>query len=55
MIERVNAEGGELLECGATGSCMFDAFIVGAIRTGNPALVFAVSSRELASPSQQGH
>jgi hypothetical protein len=40
-IARVNAEGGRVLECGADGTCMFHAFIVGAII--NPGLEPAVS------------
>ncbi len=45
MISRVNAEGGEVLECGAEGNCMFDAFMVGATLTDNPALLLTVSQR----------
>ena len=41
-IARVNAERGEVLECGAEGNCMFDAFLVGAILTGDPELLPAV-------------
>ena len=52
----MNAAGGKVYECGATGNCMFDSFGEGAIRTGDPALVSAVSRPELASPSlSQGH
>ena len=52
----MNAAGREVYECGATGSCMFDSYLVGAILTGDSTLVSAVSSPELASPSlSQGH
>ena len=52
-IARVNAEDGEVLECGAEGNCMFDAFLVGANLTGNPELVIAVSwSGQLARNSR---
>ena len=50
-IGRVNAAGGEVLECGASGSCLFQSYIASANRTGHPALMSAVSSRELASRS----
>ena len=52
----MNAAGREVYECGATGSCMFDSYLVGAILTGDSTLVSAVSSPELASPAlSEGH
>ena len=40
-IARIEAEGGQLVECGADGNCVFHAFIVGAVL--NAALEMAVS------------
>ena len=40
-IARVNAAGGQVIECGKDGTCMFHSFLVGAIL--NPALEPAVS------------
>ena len=40
-IARVNAAGGQIIECGKDGTCMFHSFLVGAIL--NPALEPAVS------------
>jgi hypothetical protein len=40
-IARVNAAGGQIIECGKDGACMFHSFLVGAIL--NPALEPAVS------------
>ena len=40
-IARIEAEGGQVVECGADGDCVFHAFIVGAIL--NAALEIAVS------------
>ena len=52
----MNAARFVIRECGATGSCMFDSFIEAAILTGDPALLSAVSSPELASPAlSEGH
>ena len=42
-IARVNAAGGQVIECGKDGTCMFHSFLVGAIL--NPALEPAVSTR----------
>ena len=39
-IKRVNAAGGQVVECGQDGACMFHSFLVGAIF--NPALEPAV-------------
>ena len=47
-IARVNAAGGQVIECGKDGSCMFHSFLVGAIL--NPALEPAVSR-----PREAGH
>jgi hypothetical protein len=50
-IARVNAAGGQVIECGKDGTCMFHAFLVGAIL--NPALEPAVSyPRRLAGHSR---
>ena len=38
---RIEAKGGQVVECGADGDCVFHAFIVGAIL--NAALKMAVS------------
>ena len=40
-IARVNAAGGQIIECGKDGTCMFHSFLVGAIL--NPALEPMVS------------
>ena len=40
-IARVNAAGGQVIECGKDGTCMLHSFLVGAIL--NPALEPAVS------------
>ena len=40
-IARIEAEGGQVIECGADGDCVFHAFIVAAIL--NAALEIAVS------------
>jgi hypothetical protein len=40
-IARVNAAGGQIIECGKDGTCMFHSFLVGAIL--NPAMEPAVS------------
>ena len=45
-IARVNAAGGQVIECGKDGTCMFHSFLVGAIL--NPALEPAVSRPRLA-------
>ena len=50
-IGRVNAAGGEVLECGDDGSCCFHSYIASAKRTGHAAVMLAVSSRERASRS----
>ena len=50
-IGRVNTARGVVLECGADGSCFFHSYIASAKRTGHPALMLAVSSRERASRS----
>ena len=47
-IARVNAAGGQIIECGKDGTCMFHSFLVGAIL--NPALEPAVSR-----PRKDGH
>ena len=47
-IARVNAAGGQVIECGKDGTCMFHSFLVGAIL--NPALEPAVSR-----PRKAGH
>ena len=50
-IRRVNAAGGQVIECGKDGTCMFHSFLVGAIM--NPALEPAVSRpRRLAGRSR---
>ena len=40
-VARVNAAGGQVIECGKDGTCMFHSFLVGAIL--NPVLEPAVS------------
>ena len=40
-IARVNAAGGQVIECGKDGTCMFHSFLVGAIL--NPAVEPMVS------------
>ena len=40
-IARIEAEGGQVVECGADGDCAFHAFLVGAVL--NAALEMAVS------------
>ncbi len=40
-IARVNAAGGQIIECGKDGTCMFHSFLFGAIL--NPALEAMVS------------
>jgi hypothetical protein len=50
-IARVNAVGGQVIECGKDGTCMFHSFLVGAIL--NPTLEPAVSRpRRLAGHSR---
>ena len=46
-IARVNTAGGEVYECGATGSCAFDSFRFSAIRTGLAALVIGLTSSDI--------
>jgi hypothetical protein len=40
-IARIEAEGGQVVECGADGDCVFHAFLIGAVL--NAALEIAVS------------
>ena len=50
-IKRIEASGGRAIECGADGSCMFNASLVNAHVSSNEALRNAVSrpARRLAS------
>ncbi len=49
-IARVNTAGGQVIECGKDGTCMFHSFLVGAIL--NPALEPAVRQpRQWLGPS----
>ena len=51
-IARVNAAGGQVIECGKDGTCMFHSFLVGAIL--NPALEPAVSRPHRLEPAILG-
>ena len=52
-IARIEAEGGQVVECGADGDCVFHAFIVGAIL--NAALEIAVSQSARRPVDLLGH